>query len=185
MSELITQLTDRLCYSPAIEGDASCVRTDEVGNVLPPQKPNAPIKLEDVIYVESQIGFKLPPIIRQISTEVADGGFGPDWGINRLKHPLNLPFGPHWEIKMSVESWHKLYHTSNDDNQLATFPNHFIRYCEVGCNISICVDCTSESGYLFLDDPNASDPIQPMGVTLEEWLLQWLSSNPWPKQMYS
>ncbi len=174
MDELISRLIDRLQRSPVIEMDAHCVHTNAKGETLPPRPATRPIRESDVDYVETQLGFGLPEIIRRISTDVADGGFGPAWGIYRLKHPDNLPWGPWWDVRMSVESWHKLDYAPSDPNDmLDQLPKHFIRYGDVGCNITICVDCTSPDGWLYRDDPMA-DEIVPVNVTVEQWLNDWL-----------
>ncbi len=185
MDELIARLQDRLRYSPAIEMDADCVHTNEAGEVLPPRRPNERLKIEDVNHVEAQLGFQLPEIVRRICLEVGDGGFGPNWGINRLRHPANRPFGPWYDVEMSVESWHQLYRDPKEAGDLSgEFPDRFIRYCEVGCNIAICVDCTSPAGRLFMDDPMAN-AVKPMNETVEQWLTRWLDKAPWPETMYS
>lgn len=184
MDAFITRLIDRLRFRPAIELDAQCVHTNSAGEVLPPRPANRPIQTRDVDYVEAQLGFAVPKIIRRISTEVADGGFGPNWGIYRLKHPANLPFGPWWQVRMSVESWHKLDHDPREPNEmLDQLPKHFIRYADVGCNITLCVDCTSPEGWLYRDDPMAGE-IVPMNVTVQQWLIDWLEQTPWPQEMY-
>lgn len=183
MDELLSKLRDRLNYSPAIELDAMCGRSNEAGVSLPPRPPNTPISQEEFEAVETTLGFSLPDIIRRISTEVADGGFGPAWGINRLKHPPNSPFGPHWMVEMSVESWHNLYN-GEADTRLMGYPERFVRYCEAGCNICICIDCSNELAQVFVDDPNADSPIQYQNQTIEEWLAIWLS-KPWPTDKYA
>lgn len=190
MDRLLAKLKERLQFSPAVDGDKNTVTSNEAGEILPPRKPNRPLSLADVDYVEQQLGFKLPTILRRLSTEVADGAYGPAWGINRLKHPTNYPFGPFWDVEMSVESWHRMYQEQNDEQGRlwrAAYPKQFIRYCEVGCNISIGVDCTTDAGHLFTDDPNLSENfaecVVPMKETIEEWLWKWLD-EPWPKIRY-
>jgi len=190
MDALIAKLQERLQFSPAVEMDQHCGRCTEAGEVLPPNRANPTITSAEVDYVEQQLGFRLPTLIRRLSTEVADGGYGPHWGINRLKHPPGLPFGPEWDVWMSVESWHRWFredHSPEGQSWLAARPRQLIRYCEVGCNISICIDCTTDTGTLFQDDPNLSqDPMEslvPMPETLEEWLWKWLA-EPWPATKY-
>lgn len=191
VDSLIERLKERLQFSPALEMDKNCGRSNDKGEILPPPKPNRTITHDDVNYVEQQLGFKLPTLVRRLSTEVADGRYGPAWGINRLKHPPNYPFGPFWDIEMSVESWHRLYQEQNDEQGRtwrAAYPAQFIRYCEVGCNISIGIDCSSDAAMLFEDDPNRSDNnaecVVPMNVTLEVWLWKWLNENRWPTKRY-
>lgn len=185
MDRLITRLQDRLRYSPAIEMDAHCVHSNEAGEILPPRRPNNRLTPDELSYVEEQLGFQLPEVVRRISLEVADGGFGPNWGINRLKHPANLPFGPWYEVKMSVESWHRLFQDPQEmGDTLSGFPERFIRYCEVGCNIALCVDCTTPEGWLFKDDPMANE-VKALNETVEQWLIRWLDEIPWPETFYA
>ncbi len=149
----------------------------------------------DVEFVEQRLGFALPTIVKRLSLEVADGGYGPSWGIYRLKQPAGQAYGYPYDGKMSVESWHWLDHNADDyespermEQSLARFPPKFIRYCEVGCNIEICVDCTSDSGAMFVADPNTADhfeAIVPLHQTAEEWLWQWLNEEPWPELEYA
>ena len=185
MNELLNQLAERIRYSPTIECDNGY--SNDAGEIFPPQPPHPPIAEQDLAYVENQIGFRLPELVRQIALTVADGGFGPNYGVNRLKHPANVPFGPHWEYPMSVESWHRLYQQPNSEDRdcLKAYPRHFIRYCEVGCNISLLVDCTNNSAMMFIDDPNAADAVRPLNESLECWLSNWISSNPWPSERYT
>lgn len=182
MEKLLKKLRDRLMYTPAVEMDAFCVRGNDAGEILPPRPANTPISQDDLEAVEASLGFTLPTIVRRISTEIADGGFGPAWGINRLKHPSQLPFGPHWMVEMSVESWHKLYR-DDGDSPVSGYPERFIRYCESGCNISVCVDCMTDPGRVFVDDPNAETPILYYNLSVEEWLANWLE-KPWPTDRY-
>src|SRR5436190_5225939 len=45
--------------------------------------PGAEDRLDPTIadYVESLLGFRLPPFLRRLYCEVANGGFGPDYGL--------------------------------------------------------------------------------------------------------
>jgi hypothetical protein len=188
MDKLIEQLRFRLRRAPAIESMAGCVVSNGEGKLLPPRPPNAAISPDELASVEHQLGFALPTMVRRLATEVADGGYGPAWGINRLKHPEGMPFGPWYDVEMSVESWHRLYHDKAECPQLEGYPERFIRYCEVGCNISICVDCTTDVARLFMDDPNLGDDptkfLVPMEQTLDVWLQEWLDRKPWPRRRY-
>ncbi len=195
MDELIVRLKDRLRFAPAIESHKNCRFSNEAGDMLPPFPPHPIIDLADVEFVERHLGFTLPTSVRRLSLEVADGGFGPSWGIYRLKQPPGRAYGFPYEDAMSVESWHWLDHNVEEyesrqrmEEVLSRLPARFIRYCEVGCNITICVDCTSEVGQMFVADPNAGDryeELTPLHQTVEEWLWSWVNDEPWPEIEYA
>lgn len=186
VDSLIERLKERLQYVPAIQADAHCEHTYDLRD----RPPGPTLSLAEIEYVESQLGFELPTLVRRLALEVADGRYGPGWGINRLKHPANLAFGPWFDIEMSVESWHRLYCDEKEcpPELMTHYPEKFVRYCEIGCNGSICVDCTTQAGILFKDDPLASDIsaecLTPLDETLEQWLWSWLDDSPWPKAKY-
>ena len=80
MDALIARLNDRIRFAPAVELDAHSVRTNEAGEILPTRPPNRKLALADVEYVERQLGFELPAIVRRLSMEVADGGLRTELG---------------------------------------------------------------------------------------------------------
>ncbi|MGV3485078.1 MAG: hypothetical protein ACO1RT_11735 [Planctomycetaceae bacterium] len=80
VNELLTRLGERIRCSPAIECDNGYM--NDAGEIFPPRRPHPPIPEQGVAYVEGQLGFRLPERVRQIAITVADGGFGPNYGIN-------------------------------------------------------------------------------------------------------
>ena len=109
MDDLIRRLQERIRRSPAVECDALCGRCNEAGEELPPRPPNPPVPLAVLEALERELGFRLPTLLRRFYTEVADGGCGPDWGINRLRHPPGADIELWWDQEMSVEGWFRLY----------------------------------------------------------------------------
>jgi hypothetical protein len=200
MDELIQRLQERIRRSPAIECDALCERhrvsdSGEREN-LPPRRPNPPVPHAALEQLENEFGFRFPTLVRRLYTEVADGGYGPSWGINRLRHPPNTDFELWWEHEMSIEAWYRLYRQEREKGQPAEYwqcwPDPAIRFCEGGCGISICVDCSSDQGRVFMDDPNRfglrQDPrdcLLPVADSLAQWLSNWLNEKPWPELRYS
>lgn len=195
LDDLIDRLNDRLRYSPAIESHRSCRFSNETCDSLPPFRPYPVISLAEVAFVERHLGFTLPTSVRRLSLEVADGGYGPSWGIFRLKQPPGRPYGFPHAGTMSVESWNWLDHNADEydpptkmEESLSRFPAKFIRYCEVGCNINICVDCTSDNGQVFITDPNTEEPFEKiirLDQTVVEWLWNWVNNEPWPETKYA
>ena len=191
MDELMRRLQERIRRSPAVEGDAWCVHTNEAGEVLPPRRPDPPLPLQAVEEFEREFGFRLPTLVRRLYTEVADGGYGPAWGIHRLWSPPGTDFTRWWEQPMSVEAWYRFYQWERQHDEASGYWQHWpepsIRFCEVGCNISICIDCSTDAGRVFKDDPNlgdAPDCLIPAADSVEEWLSEWLE-EPWPEQRYA
>lgn len=193
MEKLVIRLRERLRFAPAIESHKGCQFSNEAGETLPPFPPNDAISLAAVHEVERKLGFPLPSTVRRLSVELADGGYGPSWGIYRLQQPAGRPYGYPDEGPMSVESWHALDHSAADyaspgrmRESLARYPERFIRYCEVGCNITICVDCTTDAGKVFVADPSGPgqlDVLTPLADSVEQWLWDWLD-EPWPATEY-
>ena len=56
----------------------------EVG---PPIRPHPPVTAEALAAAEARIGFPLPPLVSALYTQVADGGYGPGYGVYRLFGP--------------------------------------------------------------------------------------------------
>ena len=52
--------------------------------VHPPICPNPPVSDESLAAAETRLGFPLPPLIRALYTLVADGGYGPGYGVIQL-----------------------------------------------------------------------------------------------------
>jgi hypothetical protein len=192
MDELIQRLQERIRRSPAVEGDAWCVRSNDAGEILPPRPPNPPVSPGAVEALEREFGIRLPTLVRRLYTEVADGGYGPNWGIHRLWSPPGTDFRRWWEQPMSVEAWYRFYQAERETGEPPGYweqwPDPSIRFCEVGCSISICIDCTTDAGRVFMDDPNLGvDPrecLVPVADTLAEWLVEWLE-KPWPAERYA
>lgn len=56
-------------------------------SITPPMRP--PLDDEVVAAAEADLGFRLPDALRRLYTEVADGGFGPGRGLDRLAESVN------------------------------------------------------------------------------------------------
>lgn len=51
--------------------------------VCPPIRPRPPVSEETLAEAERRMGFALPPLVRAMYTQVADGGYGPHTGVDR------------------------------------------------------------------------------------------------------
>jgi len=59
-----------------------------------PEKPFPPLTPAEVEGAEHELGYRLPPLLRRVYTEIGDGGFGPEGGLASLT-PRRIP---HWYI---------------------------------------------------------------------------------------
>lgn len=159
---LIQRLRDRIQRAPST--DLECV---------PPIRPRPALTLEEVEIAESDLGFTLPPLIRALYLHVADGGYGPGWGIL----PLNIDERPsivahdHWFRR----SW-------KTGRPPKGWPDPFIRLCEWGCNIYSGVDCSQAACPVLRFDPHRAgrkgvDLLVTECGSLAEWLAAWLDGE--------
>lgn len=104
---------------------------------IQPRPPLAPDKTERA---ELDLGFRLPPLLRSLYLEVADGGYGPGWGI--------LP------IDEIVEWDHRCRANGSDIVPPRNWPEKLIRFCEWGCNFWSGIDCSSDRCAILRFDPD-------------------------------
>ena len=160
--DLIQRLQDRIQRVPST--DLECV---------PPIRPRPVLTIEDVETAEFDLGFTLPPLIRSLYLHVADGGYGPGWGIL----PLNIDEQPsivahdHWFRR----SW-------KTGRPPKGWPDPFIRFCEWGCNIYSGVDCSQAACPVLRFDPHRAgrkdvDLLVTECCSLAEWLTAWLDGE--------
>jgi hypothetical protein len=144
---------------------------------LPP--PAAPA---DVDTAERALGFALPAVLRRVYTEVANGGFGPGYGL------VGLPGG--WTAEHG-ESIVELYRTYSDDSFEGEFgapwPGGLVPVCDLGDGVLACVDTTHPDGRVVAFDFEQIDPDEPDTVadafreiapSVEAWLQAWLDEPP-------
>jgi hypothetical protein len=126
---------------------------------------------------ELQLGFQLPPILRAVYQQIGNGGFGPGYGL--------LPIVP--GVAGQTENVVELYLAFkgfDPDEPAWRWPAHLLPFCDWGCAIRSCIDCSSANGPVITFDPNARDPVDDMSTsfavthaTLEAWFRDWLAGT--------
>jgi hypothetical protein len=106
---------------------------------------------------EQTLGFSLPPLLRRIYLEVADGGFGPGYGL------FGIADGPPFHDTL-IEYY-------KEEHWAANWPERFLRVCHWGCEIYSCIDCTNDSFPMVLYDGSFSGHLQ----TFHEWMKAWVN----------
>ncbi|MEU3516730.1 SMI1/KNR4 family protein [Streptomyces sp. NPDC006654] len=117
---------------------------------------------EAVAEAERVIGYSLPPLLRRLYLEVANGGFGPRGGI------LGVPGGEWRGDWADITDAYQAFSSAPDNS----VPSGLIWLFEWGDAIWSLVDCRDPSGSMWGWDPNdgLEDALFSTGQTLSEWL---------------
>ena len=124
---------------------------------------------------EELLGFSLPPLLRALYTEVADGGYGPGYGLSRLNG------GPGRSI---VASDRELWRVWDGGEPRERWPEPFVRLCEWGCNFYSGLDCSRPECPVVRFNPDGcvesgclADCLVTESDSLAEWLTAWLEGE--------
>ena len=137
-------------------------------------KPFSPTSPEEIRTAESAIGFDLPPLLKRIFVEVANGGFGPGYGLcgvagrgtdeggNDIVGLFQGQASDHW--RSSYPNW----------------PPRILRIAYFGCAMHAAIDCSLPDYPVFLFDPNQEEEdikfancLIPFEKDLNSWLYGW------------
>ncbi|WP_052744837.1 hypothetical protein [Micromonospora sp. HK10] len=136
-------------------------RAAEAAGAVDPLPPLEPASVDAVAEAERLLGHPLPPLLRRLYLEVANGGFGP--GI------LGVAGGhPDDRGRTAV------------DRLDAREPAGLFPVAYWGCGIYSYVDCSEPSAMMWGFDPNsgrAERSFFPEGISLTEWLSRWLDGR--------
>lgn len=128
---------------------------------------------------ELRLGFSVPSILRAAYHEIGNGGFGPGYGLLPL-----MPKGATPNVENVVETYLDLKGGDPED-PVWRWPDKLLPFCEWGCAIRSCVDCSSSVGIVVTFDPNARRDGAQMAVSfatthasLEAWFQDWIDGTP-------
>jgi len=136
--------------------------------VCPPICPHPPVSEETLAAAESRLGFPLPPLVGSLYTRVADGGYGPGYGVIQLDgHDYTLVES---RLRMNLETvpeW--------------IWPERLVEFVNWGCHYFSGIDCAHPSCPVFFYNPDSAvgdaslaDCLIREADSLEEWLSAWL-----------
>ena len=209
MEHTYTTLFERICehcrreewYGGALDRRTSLqLRPDHPQGVHFAYPPASEILLQAT---EAALGFPLPPLLRLLYAEVANGGFGPEAGISgalggygsRLDEPaktivddyrfhcqVGYANGEHHEPVRLVDLADYTEHwrpSSSGTGVLllpsAVWPEQLLSLEDLGCCMRACLDC--KTGRVLCVAPSGNDEeyeIGPIASSLEEYLERWL-----------
>src|SRR2546430_2344775 len=114
MSEaLIRQLQERIRSEPTVDMA-----------VCPPIRPRPRVSEQALADAEVRLGFPLPLLVRDLYSQVADGGYGPGYGVTQLAgHPYAI-----------VESRKRMDEESAGSPGGEWWPERLVEFVHWGCN---------------------------------------------------
>ncbi|MFI6737859.1 SMI1/KNR4 family protein [Nonomuraea sp. NPDC050451] len=143
--------------------DEIVARVREITALPPPAPATA------VAEAEEAIGHPLPPLLRRLYLEVANGGFGPGGGL------LGVPDASGPRPGTDIVECHELFTAA--PRQLV--PDGMVWLCDWGSTIWSLADCRDPAGPMWVWDPVAPGeapgaPLLPQHLSFAEWLTAWL-----------
>ena len=148
---------------------ADYARAHARGWLLPAPPAPPPASAAALRATEAACGIALPPLLARLYREVANGGFGPAYGL------LGVVDGHRDDVGRTAWRW--------ADNR---GPAVLIAICHWGCGIYSLVDAADPDARMWGYDPNAdvadADAVFPQELGLAQWLERWLDGRlhqPW------
>ena len=129
---------------------------------------------KEVAELEATTGLRLPPFLREVYLNIANGCFGPGYGLMPLtRHPLD-------DAEETVLGVYQSFRLPDPEDPAWSWPTSLLPICDWGCAIRSCVDCSSAEGAVVRFDPNGHGPGVPWesafeeeNSSVQEWLLAW------------
>lgn len=134
----------------------------------------APTTAAVVQVTERALGLSLPPLLRELYLQVANGGFGPSDGV------IGLPGGATEDGRSLAELYGFMCVTPIDDRHWK-WPRFLLPILDWGCAIKSCVDCEQAPYAVIRFDPNGHQRGTPWesafsteSPSLEAWFEDWI-----------
>jgi len=123
---------------------------------------------------EERLGFAPPGVLTVIYRAIANGGFGPGYGL------LGLSGGFTDEGMGAIEYYQQFRQPDPEDSEWM-WPEYLVPICHWGCCIYSCIDVRTQQGRIVTFDSGAREREQGMSAaiadthdSLESWLNDWV-----------
>jgi SMI1 / KNR4 family (SUKH-1) len=137
-----------------------------------------PLSELKVLEAESRLGFKLPPLLHRLYTEISNGGFGYAYGF------LGLLGGRLNEDKNDAVAQYLLYRQEDPDDRHWCWPEGLLPIVHLGCAMYHCVQCNDPEGPIVWFEPNPHEDGEtwessfiPFAPSLSAYIEAWLSGK--------
>jgi hypothetical protein len=134
---------------------------------------HTPVSGADLDLAEEQLGFRLHPLLRRLYSEIADGGFGPEYNLLPLAEAVSKTMA---KAAQGIQD--------PREGQQRYWPFEALAVLDWGCDMNAVVDCRSPEGTVLLVDPNPGLPDRAGewhldAESLAAWLENWLAGINW------
>lgn len=134
---------------------------------------------------ERRLGFRLPETLREIYLTVANGGFGPGYGV------MGVEGGFTDDLGHTVADLYERYREGDPSDPTWLWPESLVPICHWGCVIYSAVDCSQENAPVYFVDVSGKEPGEPMSSiirlhknSIDQWLVDWLDGKDLWGQVY-
>ncbi len=134
---------------------------------------------------EEQLGFQLPPLLKQIYSEIGNGGFGPGYGL------IGMSGGVPDDTGQTAPEIYSLLRLEPPEEGPWSWPEGLLPICHWGCAIYSCIDCTHSDFPLRVFDPNVhgdsnswNDCFFNEVDSFEAWICAWADGVDLWKESY-
>lgn len=167
---------------------------------VPPEDPRRshfaylPASKELMQRTEKELGFVLPPLLRALYTQVANGGFGPVSGIQGALEGYGKPgdsiyldsddtivadykwrsHGQTVNLNEYEEQW------SRYDNLAlpsGVWPDKLLPLCDLGCVQHACIASDEQMYIVAASENNEEFILVRLGIAFEDWLWGWVKDD--------
>jgi hypothetical protein len=141
-------------------------------------RPFPPAATQEIEESERRLGFALSPLLRRVYLEVANGGFGPGYGL------IGVLGGAADDRRKNAVTLYAEYRTPHPGDPHWAWPAMLLPVCDLGCAMYLCVDCSDTRGPVTWFEPNPHCECEPwddafyrLADSTDAWLSAWVDGN--------
>ncbi|MCT2543070.1 MULTISPECIES: SMI1/KNR4 family protein [Streptomyces] len=123
-----------------------------------------PASLDEVEDAERAIGFRLPPLVRRLYLEIADGGIGPFLGVSSL----------HDEELGMVNVYLSCLNAEPSPEDPPSLPPGVLFLCDFGCAMWALLDCRHPAGQMWWWEEGDRHKLD---LTFPQWIQAWIEGD--------
>lgn len=133
-----------------------------------------PLTEEELQRAVQRLGFEPPALMVRLYRAFGNGGFGMGYGMTGLGGGYRDDNGD------TCDELYAEFADGPDNPEGWDWPERLLPFCDFGCAICACIDCTTDSGHVVIWDPNIWEPGQPVAIGLLDtgksfldWMQAW------------